>query len=92
LSQVIRQYTPEDLDAVVDLALRACSTVFASLQRELGADLFTRLHGDWREFQAAAVRGVLGTEGMRVWVRTAGAARWASWPRPRTPSASSARS
>jgi GNAT superfamily N-acetyltransferase len=68
LSQVIRQYTPEDLDAVVDLALRAWSTVFASLQRELGADLFTRLHGDWREFQAAAVRGVLGTEGMRVWV------------------------
>jgi GNAT superfamily N-acetyltransferase len=68
----IRQYQPEDLDQVVELALRAWTPVFASLETELGRDIFVRLHGDWRAYQAAAVREVLATEGVRTWVTQAG--------------------
>jgi GNAT superfamily N-acetyltransferase len=68
----IRPYTPQDLDSVVALALRAWTPVFASLQAELGRELFVRLHGDWRSYQAAAVREILGTEGVRTWVAEAG--------------------
>jgi GNAT superfamily N-acetyltransferase len=43
----------------------------ASLENELGHELFVRLHGDWRSYQAAAVRDVLTAEGMRTWVAEA---------------------
>ena len=42
--------------------------MFASLESELGRDLFLRLHGDWREYQAGAVRDTLAADGMRTWV------------------------
>src|SRR5262249_21179745 len=72
MDRAIRQYQPEDLGAVVDLALRAWAPVFASLERELGHELFVRAHGDWRQFQAAAVREVLSMRGMRVCVADVG--------------------
>ncbi len=46
--------------------------MFASLETELGRDVFVRLHGDWRAYQAAAVREVLASEGVRAWVAEAG--------------------
>ena len=42
----IREYRPADVQAVVDLSLRAWTPVFASLERILGWELFTRLHGN----------------------------------------------
>lgn len=68
----IRDYQADDLDDVVALALRAWAPVFASLENELGRELFVRLHGDWRSYQAAAVRDVLAGEGVRTWVAEAG--------------------
>lgn len=64
----IRRYQPQDAEAVVSLSLRAWEPVFASLERELGYDLFILLHGDWRAYQAGAVRDTLAADGMRTWV------------------------
>ena len=63
----IRPYDPQDKDAIVALSLRAWAPVFALLS-ELGRDLFVRLHGDWREYQAGAVRDTLAADDMRTWV------------------------
>jgi ribosomal protein S18 acetylase RimI-like enzyme len=67
----IRPYDPQDEAAIVTLSLRAWAPVFASLESELGRDLFLRLHGDWREYQAGAVRDTLAADGMRTWVACA---------------------
>lgn len=64
----IREYRPADEQAVVDLSLRAWAPVFASLERILGHEIFVRLHGDWRRFQEAAVRGELADGAAHVWV------------------------
>ena len=72
MGPAIRHYQPEDLDAVVELSLRAWAPVFASLQRVLGDELFIRAHADWREYQATAVREVLRARGMRIWVAQTG--------------------
>jgi GNAT superfamily N-acetyltransferase len=69
LTPAIRRYAPQDLEAVVDLSLRAWAPVFASLERELGHDLFVRLHGgDWRRYQSDAVRDTLNADRMHAWV------------------------
>jgi GNAT superfamily N-acetyltransferase len=39
-----------------------------SLEQVLGQQIFARLHDDWREDQADAVRSVLADDGMHVWV------------------------
>jgi ribosomal protein S18 acetylase RimI-like enzyme len=70
----IRPYDPQDEAEVVALSLRAWAPVFASLESELGRDLFLRLHGDWREYQAGAVRDTLAADGVRTWA-ACGAAR-----------------
>lgn len=69
----IREYRPADEEPVVGLSLRAWTPVFASLQRVLGSELSRRLHGDWRQYQEQAVRGVLADPGMHVWVAQAAA-------------------
>ena len=66
MSGQIRRYRASDESAAVELSLRAWAPVFASLERELGSELFTRLHGDWREYQAQAVRDALAVEGMHA--------------------------
>jgi GNAT superfamily N-acetyltransferase len=68
----IREYRPADVQAVVDLSLRAWTPVFASLERILGRELFTRLHGEWRGFQETAVRGELADGAVHAWVAEAG--------------------
>ena len=52
----IRTFRPDDLNALVDLSLRAWAPVFASLQAVLGDEIFLRLQADWRSGQSEAVR------------------------------------
>jgi GNAT superfamily N-acetyltransferase len=68
----IREYRPADARAVADLSLRAWAPVFTSLERILGPDLFARLHGDWRSYQEAAVRGELADGAVHAWVAETG--------------------
>ncbi|MGI8714887.1 MAG: GNAT family N-acetyltransferase [Solirubrobacteraceae bacterium] len=68
---LIRGYRPQDEDRVVELSLQAWAPVFASLEQRLGRDIFGRLHRDWRQDQAAAVRSTLADGAMRVWLAEA---------------------
>ena len=52
----IRAFDEEDLEAVVEFSLRAWEPVFASLRSVLGDEVFLRLHPEWQESQAEAVR------------------------------------
>jgi GNAT superfamily N-acetyltransferase len=53
----VRPYEDSDLEALVELSLRAWEPVFESLRHVLGAPLFVRLHQpDWAAVQAEAVR------------------------------------
>jgi len=52
----IRELRVGDLDAVVELSVRAWEPVYASLREVLGDPIFFRLNPDWREDQAEAVR------------------------------------
>jgi len=54
----IREFSEDDLDAVVAFSLRAWEPVFASVRLVLGEDIFRRLHPDWRTSQAATVRSI----------------------------------
>ena len=68
----IRPFEDRDIEAVVDLSLRAWAPVFASLEQVLGSDIFRRQHPDWREDQRQAVEEVCTTKEGRVWVAEAG--------------------
>ena len=52
----VRLFEEEDLEAVVEFSLRAWEPVFASLRSVLGDEVFLRLHPEWQESQAEAVR------------------------------------
>ena len=53
----IRPYEDSDLDAIVDLSLRAWAPVFESMRQVLGETIFARLHQpDWTTVQEEAVR------------------------------------
>ena len=68
----IRDYRPEDEEAVVGLSLRAWAPVFRSLEGVLGPGIFARLHPDWRHDQEEAVRGTLADPATRAWVSGTG--------------------
>ncbi len=68
----IRGYRSSDEESVVALGLRAWAPVFVSLETVLGAEIFRRLHPDWRADQDKAVRGVLADPAMRCLVAEAG--------------------
>jgi GNAT superfamily N-acetyltransferase len=66
---VIRPFQESDLDAVVELSLRAWEPVFDSLRAVLGDAIFARLHQpDWRTVQAEAVRSSCTSEELDVFV------------------------
>ena len=69
----IRPFDDRDTETVVDLSLRAWASVFASLERVLGSEIFRRLHPDWREDQRRAVEDVCAAKKARVWVAEVGA-------------------
>jgi len=68
----IRPFEERDLDALVELSLRAWEPVFSSLREVLGDDLFLRLHPDWRAGQAEAVRSSCTSDERDVFVALAG--------------------
>lgn len=64
----LRPFAPHDLDAILDLSIRAWEPVFASLEQVLGSEIFQRLHADWRADQRRAVREACRSEDTAVWV------------------------
>jgi hypothetical protein len=53
----IRAMRPDDVDAIVELSLRAWKPVFASIHDTVGPRLFAYFYGgDWRAHQAGDVR------------------------------------
>lgn len=68
MDALIREYRRQDEGRVVELSLQAWAPVFASVEQVLGREIFLRLHPDWREDQAKAVRGTLADHAMQVWV------------------------
>ena len=52
----IRAFEEGDLEAVVEFSLRAWEPVFTSVRSVLGDEVFLRLHPEWQESQAEAVR------------------------------------
>lgn len=66
---MIRPFTPEDLQPVVDLSLRAWAPVFDSIEQAFhGSGVFEQLHPDWHDTQRRAVLDVCGDGAMTVWV------------------------
>ena len=72
MDERIREYRPDDEEAVVELSLRAWAPVFASVEAALGSEIFVRLHGDWRMYQEQSVRDALSNSAMHVWVADTG--------------------
>lgn len=69
---VIRPFRESDLDAIVELSLRAWDPVFESLRTILGEAIFSRLHQpEWRAVQAEAVRSSCTSEELDVFVAVA---------------------
>jgi GNAT superfamily N-acetyltransferase len=70
----ITAYEDSQLDAIVELSLRAWAPVFASLEVALGPAVFRAFYrGDWRAAQSRAVAAVCSDEGVHVWVASEGA-------------------
>ena len=68
----IRSYDESDLDAIVELSLRAWEPVFESLRQLLGDAVFARLHQpDWRAVQADTVRSICTSDERDVFVAVA---------------------
>jgi GNAT superfamily N-acetyltransferase len=68
----IRPFRASDLDAVVELSVRAWEPVFESLREVLGHAIFARLHQpDWRTVQADAVRAGCTGEDREAFVAVA---------------------
>ena len=65
---IIREFRTDDLGAIIEFSLRAWEPVFASVRKVLGDDIFLRLHPDWKEDQAAAVRSACTNEERDVFV------------------------
>ena len=55
---LIRRLTDTDLDAVIDVSLRAWAPVFDSMRGVLGEAVWRRLYPDWRAMQARGVAQV----------------------------------
>jgi GNAT superfamily N-acetyltransferase len=56
----IRALSPDDIDPVVDLSVRAWQPVFDSFRELLGPRLFERFYPEWRADQATSVRDAIG--------------------------------
>lgn len=66
----IRPASERDLDAIVDLSLRAWEPVFASMRSVLGDGLFDRFWPDWPTDQESAVRTAVDDH--ETWVSLTG--------------------
>lgn len=69
MAATTRAYRTDDRDAVVALALRAWTPVFASMRSVVGDEIDRLLHGDdWRVYQARSVEDTLDDAAMHLWV------------------------
>ena len=67
----IRDFEQADLDVIIEFSLRAWEPIFASFRQVLGDPIFFRLHPDWKEIQAEAVRSSCTSEERDVFVAVA---------------------
>ena len=66
-SVAIRQFRPEDADALVEIALAAWAPLFDSWRKLMGENLFAALHANWRDDKANAISCACeGEDGARV--------------------------
>lgn len=71
----VRALEDRDIEAVVDLSLRAWAPVFTSLERVLaGSGVYEQLHPDWQVGQRDAVEAACRSESVTVWVAEASGA------------------
>ena len=68
MESTIRRLVDTDVEAVVAFSLAAWAPVFASLETELGSDVYRRLYPDWRSAQAHAVESACRAPESDVWV------------------------
>lgn len=67
----IRDFHPDDADAVVELALEAWEPVFDSMAETVGPEIFRHLFTEnWRRYQEADIRRALSTYGVSVAIST----------------------
>lgn len=71
MQRIIRRLVDADVETVVAFSLAACEPVFASLQVELGLEVYGLLFPDWRSAQANAVEAACRTPDNDVWVAVA---------------------
>ncbi|MBF2014162.1 MAG: GNAT family N-acetyltransferase [Rivularia sp. T60_A2020_040] len=65
----IETYSSEQLDAIVNLSLRAWSPVFDSIQKALDTEIYEHFYpGGWSINQQKAVEEVCAAEDTHVWV------------------------
>jgi ribosomal protein S18 acetylase RimI-like enzyme len=64
----LRPFASEDLDAILDLSIRAWEPVFDSLEQALGSEIFLRMHPDWRADQRQTVEEACRSQDVSVWV------------------------
>jgi ribosomal protein S18 acetylase RimI-like enzyme len=53
---IIREARPEDVETIVDIALKSWEPIYAQYREVLGEEMFHILHDDWRERKASSVR------------------------------------
>lgn len=68
MQSTIRSLSRADVAGVVALSLAAWVPVFASLEAELGPEVFRMLYQDWRSAQARDVEAVCTAPDSDVWV------------------------
>jgi len=64
----IEPYEAHQLDAVVDLSLRAWAPVFDSLEKVMDIEVYQHFYPDWRVSQQKAVEDVCAARDTNVWV------------------------
>ncbi len=68
MQSTIRRFVESDVKAVVAFSLAAWAPVFASLEGQLGAAVFSLLFPDWRSAQASAIEATCRASENEVWV------------------------
>ncbi|MEX0663845.1 MAG: GNAT family N-acetyltransferase [Acidimicrobiia bacterium] len=64
----IRPLDDHDIEAVVQLSLRAWAPNFASLEQVMRADIYERLHPDWQVDQRRDVEAACAAHDGQAWV------------------------
>ncbi len=65
----IEPYSPQHLDTVIHLSLRAWTPVFDSMQKVMNADVYQAFYpNNWRVSQQKAVEDICAAEDTNVWV------------------------